>query len=88
MQRLSDWRVDINHGVIATLLDVECEVAAGDHVDDLLDAYISHAVRLLLAGVSPQPAVSRLCPLGPLLAAVGGLRRGGRGTVLLVLDWS
>lgn len=85
MQRLRHWRIDIHHGVVTALLDVEGEVSAGDDVDDLLDADISHAVRLLLADVSPHHAVGGGGPLGPLLAVVGGLGRGGRGAVLLAL---
>ena len=44
MERLSHWGIDIHHGVITALLDVKSEVSAGDDVDDLLDADISHAV--------------------------------------------
>ena len=85
MQRLGDWRVDIHHCVITALLDVKGEVSAGDDVDDLLDADISHAVRLLLADVPPDDSVGGGCSLGPLLPVVSGLRSRGRGSVLLAL---
>ena len=85
MQRLSNWRIDIHHGVVTALLDVKGQVSAGDDVDDLLDADISHAVRLLLADVPPHNSVGGCGSLGPLLAVVRGLRGGGRGSVLLAL---
>ena len=88
MQRLSHWRIDIHHGVITALLDVKGEVSAGDDVDDLLDADISHAVRLLLADVPPHNSVGGGGSLGPLLAVVSGLRGRGRSSVLLGLLWS
>ena len=86
MQGLGHRGVDIHHGVVASLLDVEGEVAAGHDMDHLLDAHVAHAVRLLLAHVPLDEGVGGepLCPglVGTVVAGLGG---GSRCSVVIIL---
>lgn len=87
MQGLGHRGVDVHHCVVASLLDVEGEVATGHDMDHLLDAHIAHAVRLLLAHVSLDEGVGgeSLCPslVGSIVAGLGG---GGGCSVVVILD--
>jgi len=87
VQRLGHRGIDVHYGVIASLLDVEGEVAAGDDMDHLLDAHIAHAVGLLLAHVPLDEGVAGepLCP-GLVGAVVAGLGRGRWCSVVIILD--
>ena len=86
MQRLGHRGIDVHYGVIASLLDVEGEVAAGDDMDHLLDAHVTHAVGFLLAHVPLDEGVAGkpLCP-GLVGAVVAGLGRGRWCSVVIIL---
>ena len=87
VEGLGDRGVDVHHGVVVPLVDVEGEVAAGHHVDHFLDADVLDVLGLLLTHVSLDEGVHGEPP-GPRLAGAGvcGLGRGGGGAVRLLLD--
>jgi len=87
VEGLGDRGVDVHHGVVVPLVDVEGEVAAGHHVDHFLDADVLDVLGLLLTHVSLDEGVHGKPP-GPRLAGAGvcGLGRGGGGAVRLLLD--